>query len=78
MKRKTPLTNIHMCIEMLEKGIARYTAREQDDYRLVGSESTRLPRLINLIENSIKFGRPSAIRQITIDVTIHDGHGRRS
>ncbi|MCB2166537.1 MAG: HAMP domain-containing histidine kinase [Deltaproteobacteria bacterium] len=30
--------------------------------------------LINLIENSIKFGRQSTTRHITIDVTIHDDH----
>ena len=30
--------------------------------------------LINLIENSIKFGRQSATRHITIDVTKHDDH----
>ncbi|MBC2737766.1 MAG: HAMP domain-containing histidine kinase [Desulfobacteraceae bacterium] len=138
---KTPLTNIRMYIEMLEQGIARDTAREQDYLRVVGSESARLSRLINnvlelsrlekkqrhfdmckgdfqdvldevqavmtekvrqedftltmapskgiefvydrevmvqilinLIENSIKFGRQSAIRHITIDVTKHDHH----
>ena len=136
---KTPLTNIRMYIEMLEQGIARDTAREQDYLRVVGSESARLSRLINnvlelsrlekkqrhfdmckgdfqdvldevqavmtekvrqedftltmapskgiefvydrevmvqilinLIENSIKFGRQSATRHITIDVTKHD------
>jgi signal transduction histidine kinase len=138
---KTPLTNIRMYIEMLEQGIARDTAREQDYLRVVGSESARLSRLINnvlelsrlekkqrhfdmrkgnfldvledvqevmaeklrhegftltvaltegqefsydrevmvqilinLIENSIKFGRQSATRHITIDVTKHDDH----
>jgi len=138
---KTPLTNIRMYIEMLEQGIARDTAREQDYLHVVGSESARLSRLINnvlelsrlekkqrhfdmrkgdfqdvldevqavmaekvrqedftltmapskgiefvydrevmvqilinLIENSIKFGRQSATRQITIDVTKHDDH----
>jgi signal transduction histidine kinase len=126
---------------MLEQGIARDTAREQDYLRVVGSESARLSRLINnvlelsrlekkqrhfdmrkgnfldvledvqevmaeklrhegftltvaltegqefsydrevmvqilinLIENSIKFGRQSATRHITIDVTKHDDH----
>ena len=44
---KTPLTNIRMYIEMLEQGIARDTAREQDYLRVVGSESARLSRLIN-------------------------------
>jgi signal transduction histidine kinase len=138
---KTPLTNIRLYIEMLEQGIARDTAREQDYLRVVGSESARLSRLINnvlelsrleqkqrhfdmrkgdfqdvldevqavmaekvrqedftltiapsegiefaydrevmvqilinLIENSIKFGRQSATRHITIDVAIHNDH----
>lgn len=44
---KTPLTNIRMYIEMLEQGVARDTAREQDYLRVVGSESARLSRLIN-------------------------------
>jgi signal transduction histidine kinase len=36
-----------MYAEMLEQGIARDTAREQDYLRVVGSESARLSRLIN-------------------------------
>ena len=44
---KTPLTNIRMYIEMLEQGIASTPEREQDYLRIVGSESTRLSRLIN-------------------------------
>ena len=44
---KTPLTNIRLYIEMLEQGIARDTAREQDYLRVVSSESARLSRLIN-------------------------------
>jgi len=44
---KTPLTNIRMYIEMLEQGIAATPAREQDYLRILGSESTRLARLIN-------------------------------
>ena len=44
---KTPLTNIRLYIEMLEQGVARDTAREQDYLRVVGSESARLSRLIN-------------------------------
>jgi len=138
---KTPLTNIRMYAEMLEQGIARDNAREQDYLHVVGSESARLSRLINnvlelsrlekkqrhfdmrkgdfqdvldevqavmtgkvrqedftltmapsegiefvydrevmvqilinLIENSIKFGRQSATRHITIDVASHDDH----
>ena len=44
---KTPLTNIRLYIEMLEQGIAKDTAREQDYLRVVSSESARLSRLIN-------------------------------
>jgi signal transduction histidine kinase len=138
---KTPLTNIRLYIEMLEQGIARDTAREQDYLRVVGSESARLSRLINnvlelsrlekkqrhfdmrpgdfqdvldevrevmgekihqeefaltmapvdgekfaydrevmvqilinLIENSIKFGRRSETRRITVSVARRDAH----
>jgi len=138
---KTPLTNIRLYIEMLEQGIARDTAREQDYLRVVGSESARLSRLINnvlelsrlekkqrhfdmrpgdfqdvldevqevmgekvrqegfaltmapvdgndfaydrevmvqilinLIENSIKFGRRSETRRITVSVAKQDAH----
>ena len=44
---KTPLTNIRMYIEMLEQGIAASPEREQDYFRILGSESSRLSRLIN-------------------------------
>jgi len=44
---KTPLTNIRMYIEMLEQGIARSPEREQAYFRILGSESARLSRLIN-------------------------------
>ncbi|MGD9365579.1 MAG: HAMP domain-containing sensor histidine kinase [Desulfobacteraceae bacterium] len=44
---KTPLTNIRMYIEMLEQGIAATPEREQDYLQILGSESTRLSRLIN-------------------------------
>ncbi len=44
---KTPLTNIRMYIEMLEQGIAATPDREQDYFKILGSESTRLSRLIN-------------------------------
>jgi signal transduction histidine kinase len=138
---KTPLTNIRLYIEMLEQGIARDTAHEQDYLRVVSSESARLSRLINnvlelsrlekkqrqfdmrlgdfqdvlsevqgvmsekvrkerftlvmapvegiafsydrevmvqilinLIENSIKFGRHSETRQISVDVADQEDH----
>ncbi len=44
---KTPLTNIRMYIEMLEQGIAKDQEREQDYYRILDSEGSRLSRLIN-------------------------------
>jgi len=44
---KTPLTNIRMYIEMLEQGIAASPEREQDYFKILGSESSRLSRLIN-------------------------------
>jgi len=44
---KTPLTNIRMYIEMLEQGIASSPEREQDYFNILGSESSRLSRLIN-------------------------------
>ena len=138
---KTPLTNIRLYIEMLEQGIAKDTAREQDYLRVVSSESARLSRLINnvlelsrlekkqrhfdmrpgnfqdvlddvrevmgekvrqegfaltmapvdgfdfaydrevmvqilinLIENSLKFGRRSETRRITVSVARRDAH----
>ena len=51
---KTPLTNIRMYVEMLEQGIARDQEREQDYFRIVGSESARLSRLIN---NVLEFSK---------------------
>lgn len=51
---KTPLTNIRMYIEMLEQGIARDHDREQEYFRIVGSESARLSRLIN---NVLEFSK---------------------
>jgi signal transduction histidine kinase len=44
---KTPLTNIRMYIEMLEQGIAVNPEREHDYFQILGSESSRLSRLIN-------------------------------
>ena len=51
---KTPLTNIRMYIEMLEQGIAQNPEREQEYFRIVNSESSRLARLIN---NVLEFAR---------------------
>ena len=44
---KTPLTNIRMYIEMLEQGVARDHEREQEYFRILDSEGSRLSRLIN-------------------------------
>ncbi len=51
---KTPLSNIRMYIEMLEQGIASSPEREQEYYRILGSESSRLSRLIN---NVLEFSK---------------------
>ena len=51
---KTPLTNIRMYIEMLEQGIATNPEREQDYFKILESESTRLSRLIN---NILEFSK---------------------
>jgi len=51
---KTPLTNIRMYIEMLEQGIASDPERELEYYRILGSESARLSRLIN---NVLEFSK---------------------
>jgi signal transduction histidine kinase len=44
---KTPLTNIRMYIEMLDQGIAATPEREREYLQILGSESSRLSRLIN-------------------------------
>lgn len=51
---KTPLTNIRMYIEMLEQGIAQTPDREQEYFRILGSESARLSRLI---DNVLAFSK---------------------
>jgi len=51
---KTPLTNIRIYIEMLEQGIASDPERELEYYRILGSESARLSRLIN---NVLEFSK---------------------
>jgi signal transduction histidine kinase len=61
---KTPLTNIRMYIEMLEQGIARDKEREKEYFRILGSESARLTRLIN---NVLEFSKlENKQRQISI------------
>jgi len=51
---RTPLTNIRMYMEMLEQGVARDMEREQEYFRIIGSESSRLSRLIN---NVLEFSK---------------------
>jgi signal transduction histidine kinase len=51
---KTPLSTIRMYIEMLEQGIARDQDREHEYYRILGSETSRLSRLIN---NVLEFAK---------------------
>jgi signal transduction histidine kinase len=64
---KTPLTNIRMYIEMLEQGIARDHEREQEYFRVLGSESSRLSRLIN---NVLEF---SKLEKKQRDVDLQEG-----
>jgi signal transduction histidine kinase len=52
---KTPLTNIRMYIEMLEQGIAATPEREQEYLQILGSESSRLSRLINNVLDLAKL-----------------------
>ncbi len=51
---KTPLTNIRMYIEMLEQGIAPNREREEEYFRILGSETRRLSRLI---DNVLEFSK---------------------
>jgi two-component system, OmpR family, phosphate regulon sensor histidine kinase PhoR len=52
---KTPLTNIRMYIEMLDQGIAATPEREQEYLHILGSESSRLSRLINNVLDLAKL-----------------------
>ncbi len=54
---KTPLSTIRMYIEMLEQGIARSQDREHEYYRILGSETSRLARLINNVLEFAKLER---------------------
>lgn len=58
---KTPLTNIRMYVEMLEQGIAATPEREQDYLGIIGSESTRLSRLINNVLELSKLEKKQRI-----------------
>ena len=65
---KTPLTNIRMYIEMLEQGIARDQDREQEYFRILDSEGTRLSRLINNVLELSKLEK----RQRQVDMQTGD------
>jgi len=54
---KTPLSTIRMYIEMLEQGVARSQDRENEYYRILGSETSRLGRLINNVLEFAKLER---------------------
>ena len=72
---KTPLTNIRMYIEMLEQGIARDPEREQEYFRILGSESSRLSRLINNVLEFSKFEKKQTridLREGTLEEVIHE------
>jgi len=72
---KTPLTNIRMYIEMLEQGIARDPEREQEYFRILGSESSRLSRLINNVLEFSKFEKKQTrldLREGTLEEEIHE------
>lgn len=72
---KTPLTNIRMYIEMLEQGIAHDTDREKEYFRILGSESARLTRLINNILEFSKLEnkqRHLALTQGTLDEVLEE------
>jgi len=61
---KTPLTNIRMYVEMLEQGVARDREREQEYFRILDSEGSRLSRLINNVLEMSKLEK----RQRRIDL----------
>lgn len=72
---KTPLTNIRMYIEMLEQGMAQDLDREQEYYRILGSESARLSRLINNVLEFSKLDRkqrPLNLREGTFEEVIDE------
>lgn len=54
---KTPLTNIRMYIEMLDQGMATTEERRKQYFRILGSETTRLSRLINNVLEFAKLER---------------------
>ncbi|MDX1709036.1 MAG: HAMP domain-containing sensor histidine kinase, partial [Desulfobacterales bacterium] len=58
---KTPLTNIRMYIEMLAQGIAKDTEREQEYFKIIDSEGSRLTRLINNVLDLAKLEKKQRV-----------------
>lgn len=74
---KTPLTNIRMYIEMLEQGIAATPEKEQAYLSILGSESTRLSRLINNVLELAKLEKKQRhfdMREGQIDDVLTEVH----
>jgi signal transduction histidine kinase len=64
-----------MYIEMLEQGIARDPEREQEYFRILGSESSRLSRLINNVLEFSKFEKKQTrldLREGTLEEVIQE------
>ncbi|MEJ2247843.1 MAG: HAMP domain-containing sensor histidine kinase, partial [Acidobacteriota bacterium] len=62
---KTPLTNIRMYIEMLEQGIAKDPDREQEYFRIINSEGSRLSRLIDNVLDLAKLEKKQRSLNLT-------------
>ncbi len=60
---KTPLANVRMYIEMLEQGMAGDPERESEYFRVLGSESSRLTRLI---DNVLEFSRLERKQRVAV------------
>jgi signal transduction histidine kinase len=72
---KTPLTTIRMYIEMLEQGMARNQEREQEYFKILGSESSRLSRLINNVLEFSKLEKKQRqidLQEGTLEEVIHE------
>ncbi len=62
---KTPLSTIRMYIEMLEQGIARDQDQEQEYYRILDSETSRLARLISNVLEFAKLEKRQRLLSLT-------------
>jgi signal transduction histidine kinase len=72
---KTPLSTIRMYIEMLEQGIARDQDQEQEYYRILDSETSRLARLISNVLEFAKLEkrqRRLSLTQGTLDEVLQE------